>query len=327
MHLEEIAVLSGHAECVWHASWSPDGTLLATCGSDKTIRIWSPSRNNKDQWDCIATLEDAQGRTIRACEWSRNGKYIASVSFDATTVIWEKQGELYEVIASLEGHESEVKSVAWSPSGAYLATCSRDKSVWMWEADPDTDFECVSVLHGHSQDVKFVAWHPDEDILFSTSYDDTVSVWTETDDDWGCAETLKGHASTVWGVATDAHGLRLASCSDDTTVCIWQRHAPTLGPDGRPSEWSLVDTLADYHTRAVFSIHWHPTTNLLVTGCGDDGIRVFQTNATTGKFELAFHQVRAHAGDVNCVRWSPVFDDILVSTGDDCLVRLWRVAT
>ncbi|RHY00681.1 hypothetical protein DYB30_000725 [Aphanomyces astaci] len=184
VRLEEVAVLAGHSECVWHASWHPNGSLLATCGSDKTIRIWSPSRNAKtpqDAWDCVATLEDAQGRTIRACEWSRNGQYIASVSFDATTVIWEKQGDVYEVIASLEGHESEVKSVAWSPSGSYLATCSRDKSVWIWEADADTDFECVSVLHGHSQDVKFVTWHPDEDLLFSTSYDDTVCVWAERD--------------------------------------------------------------------------------------------------------------------------------------------------
>ncbi len=196
MHLVEVATLSGHSECVWHASWSPDGTLLATCGSDKTIRIWAASRKNINdalaRWDCIATLEDAQGRTIRSCEWSRNGQFIASVSFDATTVIWERQGDLYEVIASLEGHESEVKSVAWSPSGSYLATCSRDKSVWIWDADPDTDFECISVLHGHSQDVKFVTWHPSEDILFSTSYDNTICVWAESEEDWYCQETLQG---------------------------------------------------------------------------------------------------------------------------------------
>lgn len=103
------------------------------------------------------------------------------MSFDATTVIWEKQGNSYEVVSSLEGHESEVKSVAWSPSGAYIATCSRDKSVWIWEAEPDTDFECISVLHGHTQDVKFVKWHPTEDLLVSVSYDDTVRIWAENE--------------------------------------------------------------------------------------------------------------------------------------------------
>lgn len=112
---------------------------------------------------------------------SPDGRYIASVSFDATTVVWEKQGTSYEVVSSLEGHESEVKSVAWSPSGAYIATCSRDKSVWIWEADPDTDFECISVLHGHTQDVKFVKWHPTDDVLISASYDDSIRIWAENE--------------------------------------------------------------------------------------------------------------------------------------------------
>jgi WD40 repeat protein len=168
---------------------------------------------------------------------------LATVSFDGTTVIWEKQGSSYEVISSLEGHESEVKSVAWSPSGAYLATCSRDKSVWIWEADADTDFECISVLHGHSQDVKFVAWHPTEDLLLSASYDDTVRVWAENDDDWYCKETLTGHTSTVWGVALSPQGSRMASVSDDNSVIVWQydQNSKEVNEDGRYAvirQWS-----------------------------------------------------------------------------------------
>jgi WD40 repeat protein len=62
---------------------------------------------------------------------------LAAVSFDATCVIWERQRKDlvtmdWEVVASLEGHENEVKSVAWNPGGTLLATSSRDKSVWIW---------------------------------------------------------------------------------------------------------------------------------------------------------------------------------------------------
>ena len=38
--LEQVATLSGHQERVWHAAWNPQGTLLASCGGDKVIRIW-----------------------------------------------------------------------------------------------------------------------------------------------------------------------------------------------------------------------------------------------------------------------------------------------
>ncbi len=57
---------------------------------------------------------------------------MASAGFDGITAIWEFTNGEFECIATLEGHENEVKSVSWSPNGQLVATCSRDKSVWIW---------------------------------------------------------------------------------------------------------------------------------------------------------------------------------------------------
>ncbi|CAH2274820.1 probable cytosolic iron-sulfur assembly CIAO1 [Pelobates cultripes] len=204
----------------WFVAWNPTGTLLASCGGDRIIRIWG---KDDASWVCKSVLGEGHQRTVRKVAWSPCGNYLASASFDATTCIWMKKKEEFECVTTLEGHENEVKSVAWAPSGNLLATCSRDKSVWVWEVDEEEEYECVSVLNSHTQDVKHVVWHPNQELLASASYDDTVKLYREEEDDWVCSGTLEGHTSTVWSLAFDQNGERLATCSDDKTVRIWKQ--------------------------------------------------------------------------------------------------------
>lgn len=125
--------------------------MLASCGGDRTVRIWRRDVGNPERWLCSAILEDTHSRTIRSAAWSPCGRFLATASFDRTTAVWQHAAGVWEVVAVLEGHESEVKEVAWSPGGGLLATCSRDKSVWLWEAGPGHEYEVVDVKHGHSQ--------------------------------------------------------------------------------------------------------------------------------------------------------------------------------
>lgn len=214
----------------WSTSPHPNLPIVATCGADRTVRIYSLLN-----FTLLSTISGGHKRSVRSCAWKPHAKgesVLATASFDATVGIWKRwngfetentedvpmpgglygNGEAAEdengnedeeewgFAVLLDGHDSEVKSVSWSPAGSLLATCSRDKSIWIWEDldDGDNNFETVAVLQEHSGDVKCVAWHPNEECLASGSYDDTIRLWREDIDDWGQIACLRGHEGTVW---------------------------------------------------------------------------------------------------------------------------------
>jgi WD40 repeat protein len=207
----------------------------------------------------------------------------------------------------------------------------------------ELDVECVAVLTGHTQDVKTVRFHPHADMLVSVSYDDSVKVWCDDEgDDWHCDATLRAHSSTVWGVCFDASGRRFVTCSDDSTVIVWQQGSSTSG------EWRVACRLSGYHRTTVYSVDWSWSADngRIVTGDGENSIKVFTVgsrglggrggDASSGggaggggaggdvSLEQEVSVAKAHAGDVNCVRWHPRQPFLLASAGDDGLVKLWR---
>ncbi|MCJ1364763.1 Cytosolic iron-sulfur protein assembly protein [Acarospora aff. strigata] len=223
----------------WFTAPHPHLPLVATCSSDKSVRIYSLT-----SFTLLSTISGGHKRSVRSCAWNPSVKgesVLATGSFDASVGIWRRwdngemnpkpartegmgsaDGEIdmtngldgsvghendeededdeWRFAVVLDGHESEVKSVAWSTGGNFLATCSRDKSVWIWEEMEDDNFETIAVLQEHEGDVKCVVWHPEEELLASASYDDTIRLYKERGDDWECVSILKGHDSTVWAL-------------------------------------------------------------------------------------------------------------------------------
>lgn len=292
----------------------------------------------------MAILSDGHQRTVRNLSWSHDGRSLTSCSFDASTCVWRRDRRTndWSCTISLEGHESEVKAVQFSHDDRFLATCGRDKSVWIWERlgksaikakDEDKDeenydehleddeFECVAVMTDHSQDVKSVCWHPAERMLASCSYDDTIRVYIEESDDWTCVHTLTGHESTVWAIDFNAQGDRLASCSDDKTIRIWQRKDNSLS-----SEWTCICTLQLYHSATVYDVNWNKLTGHLATVGRDNALCVFAvTPDDPNAYGLITKMSQAHRMDVNSVHWHPTEADLLITGGDDRVVRLWRL--
>uniref|UniRef100_A0A8C3ID54 Probable cytosolic iron-sulfur protein assembly protein CIAO1 n=1 Tax=Chrysemys picta bellii TaxID=8478 RepID=A0A8C3ID54_CHRPI len=326
--LSLLARIPAHPDSrCWFLAWDPSGTLLASCGGDRSIRIWG---KEGDGWVCKSVLGEGHQRTIRKVAWSPCGSYLASASFDATTCIWKKSQDEFECVTTLEGHENEVKSVSWAPSGSLLATCSRDKSVWVWEGERQVP---CAAPHPGSPDPELICVPPfPHQLLASASYDDTVKLYREEEDDWVCCATLEGHESTVWSLAFDQSGERLASCSDDKTVRIWHQYKPGneqgVVCSGADPSWKCICTLSGFHTRTIYDVAWCRLTGALATACGDDAIRIFEEEPLSSPqqptFALTAHMPRAHSQDVNCVAWNPKEPGLLASCSDDGEMAFWK---
>ncbi|VDM54199.1 unnamed protein product [Angiostrongylus costaricensis] len=235
---------------VWMLSWNFDGSLLASCGDDKTVRIWRKTESSP-YLECCTKIDDSHSRAVRCVQFSHCGRYLASASFDASVVIYSREDGEFTESNKLEGHESEVKCCAFSPSDEFLATCSRDKTVWFWQMDEDEDFQVSSVLQPHTQDVKFVAWHPSEE----------------------------AHNGTVWCAAFDTDGYRLVTVGEDHIVQLWKRSSPQESAVN--DKWVSVAKFLIEDTRLpLYTVSWHASTGLIASGGGDSIIRLVKSRST-----------------------------------------------
>lgn len=344
MSLKPVQILEGHTDRVWTLGWNPTGTVLASSGADKSIRLWAV---NKGGWVCIAILTQAHDKSIRRLCWSPCGNYLASASFDATVCIWRKNSVdgSWSTIVNLEGHESEVKSVAWSSSGNFLASCGRDRTIWIWERvttdDRDEDYiedfdsaanwDCSDVKNDHTKDVKHIVWHPHHDILVSCSYDDSVKLFHKDVDDWKCFETLTAHTSTVWSADFSASGQYLATSSDDKTVRIWKNHSHNKLPNVESNSWKCVSVIQGYHIRSIYDVSWCKVNDLIVSASGDNSLVIY--SRSSGEFQdgdiftCVQRLTQAHSCDINSVAWNPKSPGLLASGGDDRKIQLWQYST
>ncbi|RYP57127.1 hypothetical protein DL769_009677 [Monosporascus sp. CRB-8-3] len=323
---EFTLVLEGHDSEIKSVAFSPAGQYLATCSRDKSVWIWEDvgATEADDEWETVAVLNEHEG-DVKAVAWCPDhttrtnpnrgrGRYssdaLASASYDDTVRVWREDGEgEWVCVAVLEGHAGTVWGVQWEPrprrGGGFprLATWSADCTIRVWTLKEEEGEEEAGADHGAPRH----AWGGLGGI--------PNTMRRSLKEEWECTAVLPAaHTRDIYSVSWSAETGLLASTGSDGVVAVYgeeegEQGAAHAADDEAAAELDGDLPMTNGHPEETESRRW----KLLTTA----------TNAH-GPYEVN-HITWCKRHDAGCPPEKKGVEEMLVTTGDDGVVRPWQV--
>jgi WD40 repeat protein len=290
--------LTGHTARISALAISPDGSILASSGEEKTVRFWDVA--NKVQ---IAELM-FHGDSIPGIAFNPAGTLLASGSFDGTAILWDVAQR--KPWGKPMAHDSSgITGVAFDATGKTLASTARDGSIALWDVQSQNR---VARLTGHDGKALRIAFSPSASLLASAGNDGAVIVWDAATRS-PLARNVPMHKERVCRIGFSPDGKSAATGAWDGCILL--------------SGWagSKAPTKCLAHNQKITWFAFSPDSSILASSTFGWLIRLWDVASGDLIGELA-----GHSGKVQSLAFSPVAN-LLASASWDQSVRLWDVAT
>jgi WD40 repeat protein/transcriptional regulator with XRE-family HTH domain len=342
------------ARAVYTVAFSPAGHLLASGGSDGTVRLWDVA--DPEHLRPLGRLLTGDAGTVETVAFTPDGHMLASSYSDGGIRLWDVADPAHprpfgppKIVSTGIAY-----SVAFSPDGHTLASGSSNGAIRLWDVADPAHPRLLGQPPVESSAVLDVVFSPDGHTLASSDFDGSIRLWNVADPAHPrlLGQPLTGGTAAVYLVAFSPGGQTLASGSLDGTVRLWDvadpAHPSPLGQplaggvavvavafspggqtlasgssDGTVRLWDVADPahprplgqpLAG-STAAVASVAFSPDGQTLVSGSVDGTIRLWSLPQT----------VLTSPASVETVAFSPGAE-VLASGSSDGTVRLWNAA-
>jgi WD40 repeat protein len=111
-------------------------------------------------------------QAVRACDYSPNGLYVISASYDGTLKLWD--AETGEDLVTFRGHEGAVYDCAFSPDGRLVVSAGQDRTVRIWDV---TGRREPGIFRGHEYLVEACTFTFDGNQAISEDQDHVLKLW------------------------------------------------------------------------------------------------------------------------------------------------------
>lgn len=275
-----------HEDMIHDSQLDYYGKRLATCSSDRTIKIFEDLENNPSN---VATLNGHEGPVWQVA-WS-HPKYeslLASCSYDRRVFVWKEVSKGQWQIIHQYQHQASVNSICWAPyeHGLILASASSDCTICVHTfKEGENQWESNS-FDAHQIGVNSVSWAPymppssilgpvdsrPKKMLVSGGCDNTVKIWSFSEDSnqWQEKKSFKDHTDWVrdvaWAPSIGLPSSTIATCSQDGKVIIYS----STGHE----DWSSKEL--PKFPDVVWRVSWSITGNILAVSGGDNRVTLWK---------------------------------------------------
>lgn len=295
-----IAELPGHSVTVRTVAVNRDGTLIASGGDDRTIRVWDVASGE--------TRAVLRGHENSVVGLGFVDKFLVSASKDNTIRLWNLETE--QVGRTIEVPEGDIRALANVRSRVGVVTSRGRAYVYQIETGEQV---MSAIYNAPANDIAFSV----DGALMAVATGGETRPGVEHDDDAiyvyqpPSSAPVKVIKADDWMIKTEFVGKILVGGKTRMALTAWN----TPGK-GRLDAWAKAGTLSD-----VSTVTGNPAdSSMMIIGHRDSSIRLLDMS-----FSGEGHTLEGHTRGILALAMS---EDgrILASAGEDNVVRIWGVS-